>query len=87
MEKLIYETADLNIATALLTLGKRIVGINPINPNRVVFYFDVEVQPEIPRLVENYWSNKLLVNPKDFVTNRRDLLSQVHESKRQMEKN
>lgn len=87
MEKIFYQTTDINVAATLLTLGKDVAGINPMNPNRVVFYFDIEKFPNIQDLVERYWSNKLLVNPKDLVSNRRELLTRVHESKRQLEEN
>jgi len=85
MEKVFYQTTDINIAATLLTLGKDVAGINPIDPNKVLFYFDLEKFPELSKLINKYWANTLLVNPKDLVANRRELLTRVHESKRQME--
>ncbi len=85
MEKIFYQTSDLNIATTLLTSGCDIHGINTMDPNRIVFYFDVDKFPDIKNLVENYWAGNLRVDPKEFVSYRRELLTRIHESKRQME--
>lgn len=85
MEKVFYQTTDINIAAVLLTLGKDVAGINPMDPNRVIFYFDSGRYPKLQILINDYWANRLLVSPKDFISNRRELLTRVHESKRQME--
>jgi hypothetical protein len=85
MEKLFYQTSDINLAATLLSIGFDIDGINPSNPRRVTFFFDLEKYPDIESVILDYVSNKLLVNPKEFISNRRELLSKVKESQRRAE--
>lgn len=79
MEKTFYQTSDINLASALLTVGFSISGINPINPSRVVFFFDESEEPELQTTIDNYWRGNLRVDPKYFMNCRRDLLTRIKE--------
>lgn len=84
MDKLFYITSDINIAATLNTLGYDVEGINPNNPDRVAFYFDMDKYPTIEDVVKDYRNGSISVNPRDLFNNRRELLNRVHESKRQL---
>jgi len=83
MEKEIYQTSDINIAATLLSLGVDILGINPADPSRVLFYFD-ESNGRVANFVNSYWQGDLRVDPKSLINCRRDLLSRVKESERNL---
>lgn len=84
IERPIYGTSDLNLAAALLAKGISIIGIDPSNPDRVRFLFDKKEFPNIDKLISEYWNDKMLVNPKNYMNVRRDLLARVFESKRRI---
>lgn len=52
-----FSTADINVATALLHEGGRLVGVDRSQP-RVAFLF--EDTPALRDVVRRYWSNELL---------------------------
>jgi hypothetical protein len=79
MEKAFYQTSDINLASALLSVGFGVKGINNINPSRVVFFFDEEEQPGIESAIDSYWQGGLKVDPKFFMNCRRDLLTRIKE--------
>lgn len=80
-----YSTSDLNIATTLLCLGYDVSGINPVDSKRVVFYFDVEKFPDVAKTARSYWDGGLRIDPREFVNNRRELLTRIRESQREFE--
>jgi hypothetical protein len=81
-EKVFYQTSDINLAATLVTIGFTIETINPMNPNRVMLYFDDT--EELRKAVENYWNDKLTVVPREFINNRRDLMSRVKQGEREL---
>lgn len=87
MEKEFYTTSDLNLAATLLELGYDIEGIDPRDPDRVLFYFDPEKVPESKKDVVSvaakaYWNGAIKVDPRDFMNRRKELVSRVKESQR-----
>lgn len=80
MEREIYQTSDIGLAATLLTIGCDVKGINPTDPRRIIFIFDVDVAEK----AEDYWNGNLLVNPKEVFNNRSDLLSRVKEAQRSL---
>lgn len=84
MEKKVYQTSDINIAATLLSLNLDVIGIDPSNPDRVVFYFDENSDNGVAALVSKYWRGDLSVEPKSFMNCRRDLISRIKEAERNM---
>jgi hypothetical protein len=79
MEKTFYQTSDINLASALLSVGFGVKGINSLNPTRVIFFFDEEEQPGLESAIDDYWRGSLKVDPKYFMNCRRDLLTRIKE--------
>jgi hypothetical protein len=77
-EKSFFKTSDLNLAAALLSCGHDVVGINPTDSNRVVFFFDDT--KELRATYDSYWNNGLRISPKDYMYNRKELLTRVNRS-------
>lgn len=60
-----YKTKSLILAAYLLTTKKvTFAGINKTNPREAVFLFDSPKQCE--SLVNEYWLDRALVNPKEL---------------------
>lgn len=78
MEKSFYYTTDLEVATALHSVGYS-VHMNVNDPKRVTFYFDKSEIPNtnLDALVQSFWDGSLHGSYRDFVTNRKLLLSRV----------
>lgn len=61
-----YKTSDMVLATTLLTLGFPIEDMeNSSQDSRRVFFLFKDT-PELKTTINDYWSRKLLVQPKDF---------------------
>ena len=76
MDKPLIQISDINLASALLTLGFNILGTDDLNPKQVYFYFD-DTQA-IKETIDLYWRNELKVNPQAMAYSRREILSLVH---------
>lgn len=55
----LWQTSDFGVATAILTCGFELVGVDKSNPRRVYFMF--RKSPEIDDCVNKYWTGKLMV--------------------------
>lgn len=75
--KKFIQVSDINLASTLLCLDYSVLGINDYDPNRVYFYF--EDSPKVQNSIKDYWGNKLNVNPKEFSSYRKELLSRIHQ--------
>jgi hypothetical protein len=54
----LHKTADFGLATALLTNGFELAGVDKENPRRVYFMF--ENSNEVQETITNYWNGTLL---------------------------
>jgi len=77
----IFSTRDLYLASTLMTLGFKTVGIDfQLEGNRdmPVGYFNFE-ETEILREAESeYWQGEIAIDPRQFITNMKGLKSQVN---------
>ncbi len=76
-----FATSDYCLATTLITLGYRLVGLDRKDPKRVFFEFQPTIQLE--KNVEAYWDNQLLVSPRDFFNSQRQLKSRLYTESKQ----
>jgi hypothetical protein len=60
----IFETQDLNLTAVLLVRGfiLKTVVKNPDGKSKFCFSFDVEIE----KTIQQYWDNKLLINPQEL---------------------
>lgn len=72
------KTSDLNLAAALLCCNHNVVGINPVSPSKVEFYFDKS--EELQKDYDAYWNNTLRVSPKDYSYYRKELLTRINKN-------
>lgn len=72
-----YTTNDLAIAAMLVEHDYAIKRLDRNNPNRVVFEFQ-DTNSAIPTLVDGYWQNLLLVNPRSYFETLKQLKSRIY---------
>ncbi len=58
----LFEMSDINIATALLTSGIPLIGINRHDPQHCLFLF--EDSKKVRQIVEDYWARSLSFEPQ-----------------------
>ena len=83
MDKPLIRISDVNLASALLTLGFNILGTDDHDPKRIAFFFD-DTQ-EAKQAIDMYWRDELKVSPKSLAYSRRDILSRIHQKEAQNE--
>jgi hypothetical protein len=71
-----YDTHDLALAAALLSIGHRPVKLDAANPRRINFVF--EASSALSDCVGLYWAQGLLVEPKEYFNALRDLKSWIY---------
>lgn len=71
----LFETEDFALATALLSEGFTLNCIDRGSKNKSIFVF-YKVRM-LEKIVKDFYSNNLLVNPNIYETNRRNLKSQL----------
>jgi len=72
-----YSTNDLAIAAVIVDHGYPVKDIDRSNPKRVIFIFSDE-NKTISLLVDGYWQNILLVNPRGYFDTIKHLKSRVY---------
>jgi len=72
----VMKTSDFTLASSIFCLGHDVLGINKENPRRAIFIF--KKTPELQRVVDNFFTNTLSVNPLEFVNAQRELRAQIH---------
>lgn len=82
MDLPLIRTSDINLATSLLCCGFNIDGIDNHDPDKVFFLFRRTQQVE--EIIDLYWRGDLKVNPKEFANNRREIMSRIHESPKEL---
>lgn len=58
----ILQTSDTKTASYLLSVGIPLTKIIKNNPQRIIFCFPQN--DDVKRLLQQYWTNKALVNPR-----------------------
>lgn len=77
-EQFQYYTHDLGCATALISVGCVLISFDRENPRKVGFVFRGDAK--LSRAVEEYFSDKLIVNPRAFFDNLRMLKNRIYGS-------
>lgn len=72
-----YRLTDFPLTITLLCFEFEIKYFDETNPRKIEFVFDNN--KKLQELVKNYWSNKLLVNPKSFYYAEKDLKSRIRQ--------
>ena len=70
-----YKTNDFALAVSLLCLGFNIISLDKTNPRRV--YFIYEHSGALEDAISDFWSNKVTVNPKTFLSTQKELKARV----------
>lgn len=70
------QTSDFTLATTLYCLGFDIRGLDKGNKKRVTFYY--ERTSDLESVIEDYFNNKIKVNPLDFDRAGREIRAQIH---------
>ena len=72
-----FKTSDLTLATTL-SLHFPIIKLERLNPHKVVFVFDHF--PDLDQMVEQFWQNKLYVEPLQFASQLKNLKTRIYSS-------
>lgn len=59
-----FETQDLNLSAVLIAKGFELSEVIKSNYGKATFCFDS--QSEIQEVIQQYWNNKLLINPQEL---------------------
>lgn len=73
-----FNTSDLGLASALVSVGVRLMDLDKSNLRRVEFVF--EDTEEIKQLVDDYWANNLRVSPLTYFNSMKMLKNRIYSS-------
>ena len=73
-----YQTSDLGCAAALISLGFDLNYLNKTNLKKVEFIFTNK--KEIEKRADDYFSDKLKVNPRAYFDNLKMLKNRIYSS-------
>jgi len=83
MERSFYQTTDINVASALLTLGYHTTVQPSLNlDGKAYFLFDKKTFPDVEDAVNDYWADQIHLSPKQLFSNKRELLTRLKEAAR-----
>ena len=74
----LFTTSELNLAAAILSLGKELHSLNKFNPKKAYFVF--ALSEDLQKLIDDYWANKLLVPARAYGENIKMLKSRIYGS-------
>jgi len=72
----LWQTSDFGLATAILTSGFELVGVDRGNPRRVYFMFNKS--DEIEDCVTRYWNGKLLLPANAYMDSIKHLKALIY---------
>jgi len=72
----VIKTSDFTLASTLYCLGVDVHGIDKLNPKRVIFYF--KSADSTKKLIEDYFNNRIRINPLEFDRAQREIRAQIH---------
>ena len=78
VDKLLIKTNNLNLASALLSLGHSILGVDSRKKGKIFFYFEkTQITDDI---IAKYWDKELRVCPRSLAESRKEILVRINES-------
>lgn len=72
----IFQTFDLGLAAALISVGFQLLDLNKSNPRKVQFLF--KASNELQEAIEDYWSDNLKVNARTYFENLKMLKNRIY---------
>ncbi len=75
-----FETTDFDLSVTLVCKNYVLESIETGKGGKLVFLFNKE--KDIASAVDEYWSNKILVNPLEFTNVRKNLKSRIYGMKK-----
>jgi hypothetical protein len=69
IEEEIWSSRDINLATALIVSGIKLIGIDfqiEGEEGKKVGYFTFDKTPELIKIEQKYWDKTLLLEPREF---------------------
>jgi len=71
-----FSTYDLGLATALISVGFELWGLDKNNAKKVLFIF--KQSPEIIKVGNDYWADKLEINARTLFDNQKMLKNRIY---------
>ncbi len=71
-----FQTSDLNICVVLQYLNHQLIKVDKSNANRCIFH--LEKQEDTEKILENFYQNKLLVEPKKFISIQKETKGRIY---------
>lgn len=75
-EKLYFKHQDICLISALCCNGCVVEDIDKTIPSKVVF--KIREDKKLDELIQNYWTNQLLVEPKSFFNCLKELKTRIY---------
>lgn len=73
-----FFTSDLGCTASLVSAGFELVSLDKQNPQKVLFIF--KRKDGINKAVDNYFSDKLMVNARSLIDNIKNLKNRIYSS-------
>lgn len=71
-----YKTNDFALSASLLAMNFKVQKLEKLGSGRVVFYF--ENNDDLMNTVEDYWQDRLTINPKTFFNAQKELKARMY---------
>jgi hypothetical protein len=71
-----YKTNDFALSASLLAMNFKVQKLEKLGSGRVVFYF--ENSNNLLEAVDDYWQDKLAINPKTFFNAQKELKARMY---------
>lgn len=71
-----FSTYDLGLATALVTLGYKLLKLDKTNPKKVRFVFKEE--RDIEQAMLDYWNDEIKLPAQTLFNNQKNLKSRIY---------
>lgn len=76
-----YGTEDMTLAITLETIGFTVVKLDSKPNSNEVFVFIFDRSKELEKAIEDFWTDKILVNPKEFFNRIRLMRTRLKDAK------
>ncbi len=73
-----FITADLNLASTLISLNYEILDLDKSNPKKIEFAFSRS--PNLIQDINNYWGGSLVINPRILFDSQKMLKCRLYSS-------
>lgn len=71
-----YHTNDFALTASLLVLNFKVLRLDKKGSGKVIFVFNAS--DNLNQAVEDYWQDKLMVNPKAFFNAQKELKARIY---------